>query len=251
MANGSDYALSEGTKRRNTETGDLFTTGVPTVKPASVNIYSIRGNGTNNDMRVRIRVPDMYLNYTTSGIYGELYNLKGIIFPYTPNINYDVRSDYTPVNSIHSNFTQHFYQRSSVGAISITGKFTVQNEKDAGVYLATIHLLKSLTKMRTANDAYAGSPPPICRLQGYGDYMFNNVPVVVQNFKVDLPDSVDYFTLGKEKENNTYGKDTVPVVSQLTVNCLPMYSRNEMQKFSVDDWLTQTKGSTFRNTGYL
>lgn len=254
------YAALEGTIRKNTETGEFYNMGPSNVtqgaenrriNPASVNIYSIRGTGINNDMRVRIRVPDSYLAYTTSGIYGELYQMKGIIFPYTPAISYDVKAEYTPVSLIHTNYNQQFYQRSTIGTINITAKFTVQNEKDAGVYLASIHLLKALTKMRMAGDSNAGSPPPVCRLMGYGDYMLNNVPIAITSFRVDLPDSVDYFTLGKEKENSIYGKETVPTISTFSINCIPMYSRNELQKFTVNDWLTQTKGSQFRNTGYL
>lgn len=221
------------------------------ITPATVNVRSLRSSGVENDLRIRIRVPDLYLKKSTAGIYGELYNLKGIIFPYTPQISYDVRAEYSSPQLLHANFPQHFYTRSTLGTIQIQGRITVQNEKDAGVYIATIHLLKSLTKMRTANDTVAGSPPPICRLQGYGDYMLNNVPVVITNYRVDLPENVDYFTMGKEQENNIYGKNTVPTISQLTLNCMVMYSRREIQEFSVTDWLTKTKGTDFRNKGFI
>lgn len=221
------------------------------ITPATVNVRSLRGTNVETDMRVRIKVPDIYLKKSTAGIYGELYNLKGIIFPYTPSISYDVRADYASPPLIHANFPQHFYTKSTLGTILIQGKITVQNEKDAGVYVATIHLLKSLTKMRTALDTVSGSPPPICRLMAYGDYMLNNVPVVITSFRVDLPDGVDYFTLGKQQENNIYGKNTVPTISQLSVNCLPMYSRREIQEFSVTDWLSKTKGTDFRNKGFI
>jgi len=232
-------------------------TGVPAgaepnnINPATVNVRSLRSSGAENDLRVRIKVPDQYRRQSTAGIYGELYNLKGIIFPYTPSIAYDVRADYASPQLVHSNFPQHFYNRSTLGTIQIQGKITVQNEKDAGVYIATMHLLKSLTKMRAALDTVAGSPPPICRLNGYGDYMLNNVPVVIQSFRVDLPEGVDYFTMGKQQENNIYGKNTVPTLSQLTVNCLVMYSRREIQEYSVTDWLTKTKGTDFRNKGFI
>lgn len=257
----ANLAQMEGSIQQNRETGELYNTGVPGVQAGAetrirsgrpvINIYSLRGTSPNTDLRVRIKVPESYLTYSTAGTYGELYNLKGIIFPYTPSISYDVKAEYTPVSMIHTNYNQHFYQRSSVGTIAITGKFTVQNEKDAAIYLATTHLLRSLTKMRMSTDINAGSPPPVCRLVGYGDYMLNNVPIVITTFRVDLPDNVDYFTLGKEQEHSTYGVNAVPVVCQIAINCIPMYSRNEMQKFNVTDWLEKSKGTDFRNTGYL
>jgi len=233
-------------------------TGVPAgAEPAapvarSLNITSIRGVTKTEDHRVKIRVPDFYLKKLTTGLYGELGgSIKGIIFPYTPSISYDVRAEYSPAPTVHSNYTMSFFQRSSIGTININGKFTVQNEKDAGVYIATINLLKALTKMRAGDDTLAGSPPPVCRLNAYGAYMFNNVPIAITSYRIELPDTVDYFTLGKQQENPVYGVNTVPVLSTIAINCIPMYSRNEMQSFTVTDWLTQVKGTKFRNTGYL
>lgn len=232
-------------------------TGVPPgAEPASptarsVNITSIRGVTKTQDQRVKIKVPDFYLKKLTTGLYGELGRIQGIIFPYTPQISYDVRAEYTPAPTVHSNYTMNFFQRSSIGTITITGKFTVQNEKDAGVYLATMNLLKALTKMRAGDDTLAGSPPPVCRLNAYGPYMFNNVPIAITSYRIEMPDTVDYFTLGKQQENPVYGVNAVPTLSTMAVNCIPMYSRNEMQSFTVKDWLTQVKDTKFRNTGYL
>jgi hypothetical protein len=41
-------------------------------------------------------------------------------------------------------------------------------------------------------DPLRGAPPPVLVFSAYGTYMFENVPVVVQNFSVQLPDEVDY-----------------------------------------------------------
>ena len=70
--------------------------------------------------------------------------------------------------------------------------------------------------------------------------MLSNVPVVINSFKADLPDGVDYFTLGKNPKTGNhvvYGQASVPTVSTISVTCIPMYSRAEMQKFSVNGWL--------------
>ena len=233
---------------------DGNSTGVPqgaeAPKPtaATLNIKDAQGRLSKDDLRVRIRVPVGYLQQSTVGLGNELAALKGIVFPYTPMITYDVKADYGSVNPMHGNYTQYFYKNSSIGAINITGKFTVQNEKDAGVYLATIHLLKALTKMRFGSDPDAGAPPPVCRLSAYG-FPINNVPIVIGSFRVDMPDSVDYFTLGKTNPNIEYHQASVPMSSTIALSCFPVYSRQELQDFSVTGWLNNQ--SDFRSKGYL
>ena len=209
----------------------------------------------NVDNRVKIRVPESYTEgIVPGGPYRMLSMINGIIFPYTPAISYEYKADYTPQNPIHSNFGLQFYNRSSVGSISIQGKFTVQDSRDAGAYLSTVHLLKALTRMKTGNDGKdAGSPPPVCRLDAYGDYMIKNVPVAITSFRVELPEGVDYYTIGKDSTQDyptekDYGQTTVPTVSTIAITCIPMYSRDEMQKFSVDKWLAY---SGPRTDGYL
>jgi hypothetical protein len=200
-----------------------------------INYTDANGNSQSEFLRVRIRVPFNYLNEYTVGKNSELAKVGGIVFPFTPSISYDVKAEYTAPNLLHSNFPINFYQRSSVGPISITGKFTVENADDARVYLATVHLLKSLTKMRFGGingDPDSGAPPPVCRLDAYGS-MLKNVPVVITSLRIELPDSADYFIIN----DNITGRNSVPTVSTLSITCLPMYSRAEMQSFSVDNYV--------------
>jgi hypothetical protein len=219
----------------------------------TINFFKANADGSatyldDQDLRVKIRVPSYYIKTTTRGsTAGELADLKGIIFPYTPTITVEHKADYANQNPMHSNFAMHFYQRSSVSPIQITGEFTVQNEKDAAIYLSTVHLLRALTKMRTALDDDAGSPPPVCRFDAYGEYMLQNVPVVVSNFRLELPNKVDYFTIGKLAPNVIFKQASVPTLSTISVTLIPIYSRAEMQKFSVNDWLS----SDVARKGYL
>lgn len=210
---------------------------------AQVNI--VNGEGM-DDNRVKIRVPDKYMVDLTSGSPGrnELKNLGGIIFPYTPSISYEHRADYSNVPVMHSNFALNFYQRSYATNISVSGKFTVQNDFDANVYLSTVHLLRALTKMLSGGEDGSGSPPPVCRLDAYGDFMLKNVPVAISSFKIDLPDGVDYFTI----EGYPFNGTSVPTISTISLTLIPMYSRAEMRDFTVDDWLNNAKT---RKGGYL
>lgn len=218
----------------------------PVYEDAPVDVTDVNGNNAATDLRVKIRVPPKYLTAATFGPNNELSNLGGIVFPYTPSVSYEVKAEYSPSTPLHSNFAINFYKHSSIGDITITGKFSVENAADAGVYLATKHLLMALTRMRSGGasggDSDSGAPPPVCRLDAYGDMMLMNVPVVITRFRIELPDSVDYFTT-----NNQYGSNSVPTMSTLAVTCLPMYSRDEMQQFSVTGYLARA----YKNRGYI
>jgi len=226
--------------------------GLKPSKPGPITqFYDLNGTQTSlgTENRVIIKVPNDYLNNYSSGSNNELKNLGGIIFPYTPQISLDHKADYASESPTHSNFTQYFYKHSAISPISITGKFTVQNDKDAGTYLSTVHLLSALVKMRFGNDEFAGAPPPVCRLNAYGLFGINNVPVVISNFRQELPDSVDYYTTSKTAEFALFGVTSVPTISTVSITCNPVYSRQEMMDFNIPDWLQS--GSSSRGKGYL
>jgi hypothetical protein len=192
------------------------------------------------DHRVKLKVPKDYVSgVNTKGPNNALYNSQGIIFPYTPTIGQEYTANYSSVPVTHSNYAQYFYKNSAVSTISLAAKFTVQNEYEAEMYFSIVHLLRSLTKMRWGDDDNAGSPPPVCRLFAYGDAIMNNVPVAISSFKLDLPDSVDYFT--------TTTGSSAPTIATINLTLTPVYSRNEMQKFTVKNWLD----GDLRSKGYL
>lgn len=222
--------------------------------PVTTTVISKNGPGL-PDHRVKIIVPESYIKMSTRGNImdgsgGHIYNNQGIVFPYTPTISYEHKAEYTEQKIMHSNYNQYFYQRSYISPFTITGKFTVQNDGDAMAYLATVHLLRALTKMLYGGDTgdeMSGSPPPVCRLKAYGDYMLDGVPISITGVKFELPDGVDYYTLGNQSPNRIFGRTTVPTMSSITVTCNPMYSRAEQQKFSVKSWLA----GDLRKKGYL
>lgn len=240
---------------KNISLGERTVPGVPvgaekqSLPDAKVSVVDRLGNKMGRDLRVRINVPPKYL----TGITAPLTKFNGILFPFTPSINYEIKADYGSVNPTHSNFAVHFYQRSSVSAINITGKFAVQNENDARLYVATIYLLRSISRMRSGGsktgDIDSGAPPPVCRLNGYGDAMFNNVPVVLQSYRIDLTDNVDYFTVNTndQGEFGTFDITSVPTLSSIVLTVLPIYSREEMQKFNV----TQYLAGGFKGQGFI
>lgn len=170
----------------------------------------------------------------------DFKRLGGIIFPFTPTITVDNKAEYAPQSILHANYQQYFYKNSSVGPINVSGKFTVQDEYEGMILLATIHLLRSLTKMRFGRDDFAGSPPPICRFSAYGDLMYKDIPVSIATWKHELPDSVDYISV-----NLASGKTMVPVLSTISIDMNIMYSRREMMDFNVNSLLNGTLGRGF------
>lgn len=197
-----------------------------------------------NDLRVRLEVPSSYVSNSLGG--GPkpsngprpLQKTKGIVFPYTPSVSFNNQAVYTSQTPSHSIFAQYFYKNSAVGPITITGKLTAQNEYEAAVILGIQHLLRALTKMRWGDDSNAGAPPPVCRLHAFGNAMLQNVPVVIQSWKLDYPDSVDYIQVGQGIKE--YGNSFVPTVCTLTLELAVQYSRAEQLSYSVDGFLKGT-----------
>jgi len=236
---------TEGKVFEKTMAGKDLASPVP-AGPASV----VWSGSKAQDIRVKLCVPDMYTYGTLGGgpsLKGQrpfediggpgsrgqgIGHPGGIIFPFTPTISYTNQASYTNLAPTHSNFNNYFFKNSQTGAIQITGKFTCQNEYEGSLILAVQHLLRTLTKMRWGDDVGAGSPPPVCRLLAYGNSMLHKVPVVVQSWKLDYPDSVDYIQVGDGITD--YGVNFVPVNCSLTLELLPVYSRAQQLAYSVD-----------------
>jgi hypothetical protein len=117
-----------------------------------------------------------------------------------------------------------------VDSIAITGEFIVENAEEAKYWIAAVHYLRAVTKMAYGNTSFQGSPPPVVRLNGYGDFVLKNVPVVVTNFNVDMPADVDYIHVPGIGPQGTW----VPVRSQVAVTLMPTYSRRAVHSFSLD-----------------
>jgi hypothetical protein len=129
-----------------------------------------------------------------AGILAPLANTKGVIFPYTPQIQVSYAASYEATEPVHSNYKIYQYRNSSVDQINITATFTAQDTNEANYLLAVIHFFKSVTKMFYGRDEIPlnGTPPPLCFLSGLGTFQFNNHPLVISNFSYTLPDKVDY-----------------------------------------------------------
>ena len=193
---------------------------------------------------------------------------KGVRFPTTPSIFMSHSASYDSRAVLHNNYPYYAYQNSQVDSMTINGAFPVMNVEDGKHWIATIHFLRTVTKMYYGAGENQGNPPPVCKLNGYGNYVFQNVPVIITNFTVDLRADVDYIgvsiedtqtqnlipggdmqiegmtsTVGRGSnlsfnQTKTYSPvnqqvkvgsiNYVPTDSMVTVNCTPIYSRNKI-----------------------
>jgi hypothetical protein len=125
-------------------------------------------------------------------VLAPLQRAGGLVFPYTPVISISHSANYDDVAITHQNYQFMAYQNSKANSISISGALNVEDAVQAQYWIAAMHFLRSATKMYTGDGESAGSPPPILSLNGYGDYVFKNVPVVITSFSLDLPADANY-----------------------------------------------------------
>jgi hypothetical protein len=146
-----------------------------------------------NDWRVRLSIPN-WVSFKSSPVLQPLKDAGGLVFPFTPDVTIQSTAKYNAVGTIHSNYSFQAYQNSDPGAITITGAFNVEDSTQALYWIAAVHYLRSVTKMFSGYDPKAGNPPPIVQLNGYGAYVFKNVPVLVQSMKITLDKECDYIS---------------------------------------------------------
>jgi hypothetical protein len=147
------------------------------------------------------------------------------------------------VHPVHINYPYHAYQNSQVNEITVAGEFIVENENDGKYWIAVLHYLRTLTKMFYGEGEDVGNPPLIVRLNGYGNYVLNNIPCVVSQFTTDLPNDVDYISVTMDDNSVNY----VPTSSQVNVTLQPQYSRRnqstfDLRKFANGGFVGQNQG---------
>ena len=228
---------------------------IPTGTEAATKTYNAgvwRPTDT-SDWRVRLGVPPL-TGFGSSEILKPLYaSNNAMVWPITPQITMGHTANYGTMVPMHSNYPFQMYQNSQVDDITISGNFPVDNESDGRYWVAAVHFLRTATKMFYGEtSSLAGAPPPVLRLNGYGDFVFNDIPVVVKSFTMDLPNGVDYIRVPLSGTPDSSIQTTsgnvayVPTLSSLSVTLAVTYSRDNVRQFSLDkfvkgDYITQGK----------
>jgi len=213
----------------------------------------IEGNSRREikDWRVRINTSKTLKSFFSHGILEPLQATNGVIFPYTPQISVSHMANYVPQRFTHSNYAHMFYETSEIQQIQIQTDFTAQNCQEADYVLACIYFFRSITKMFFGESNYAGNPPPLVFLNGYGQHYFPNVPCVITSFTHTMPPDADYISTSKPDYNGDYNSlystrgslTRIPTVSNFQVSLVPVYSKQNLAKFDLEKF---AKGDLLR-----
>ena len=229
------------------------------------------GRSDKTDWRVRLQVPDgpltKFFDFDNNPILQPLAASKGIFWPLTPAVIIQHSANYNAMDQVHSNYPHQAYQNSQVDSFNVIGEYPVQNSEDAKHWIATINFLRTATKMffgaDDGLDGLKGNPPPIMHFYGYGDHMFNKVPVVISTFNVELKPGIDY--ISTKQSNTPYrelnGPDAgfdlsadqaaaqswAPTLSLISVLLTPIYSRDSIKNFSMKKFVNGELNGKGRN----
>jgi hypothetical protein len=234
------------------------------------------GRSDKTDWRVRLQVPEgpltKFFDFNNNPIMQPLAASQGIFWPLTPAVVIQHSANYNAMDQVHSNYPHQAYQNSQVDSMNIIGEFPVQNSEDAKHWVATVNFLRTATKMFFGSedgiDGLKGNPPPIMHLFGYGDHMFNKVPVVINTFNVELRPGIDYIstkqstTPYKELNGPDAGFDQsviagesqtwAPTLSNISVLVTPIYSRDSIKNFSMKKFVRgELNGKGSNEVGFI
>ena len=200
--------------------------------------------GAKDDWRVRINCE---WNTFSSPLFSVLQQTGGVVWPYMPNITVSTKAEYSTIPITHANYSQYSYKNSVVDDISISGEFSCETKADAAYWIAATTFFKTATKMFFGQGDLSGNPPIICNLTGYGSHVFDKVPVIIKSFSVDFKDDVNYIQCDPFNDQKY---TWVPILSTITVVVAPVYSRQGLRKFSLQDY-AKGKMSGDKQVGYI
>jgi len=236
---------------RDVRSKNLPADGVPTFKTNTEAV--IADSKTDNDWRVSISVPNVIKNLNSSLLAPLSVTGDRMIFPFTPSVIFSHSASYSAMSPVHSNYPFYNYQNSSVDAITISGDFFTETNEDAEYWVAAVTFLRTATKMFYGeNGMNSGNPPVIVKLNGYGEYVFKNVPCVITSFNIDMPQDVDYFKTNiagdGESSNGSKPGTWVPSQSLIAVTVQPIYSRTHVNQFNLKDFVN---GKLISDRGFI
>lgn len=166
----------------------------------------------------------------------------GVIFDNTPSLSVVYTSSYTAYELMHSNYELNAYQKSSISDFQIqAARLTSETREKADYTLAVMQFFRTFTKMNYGqNDPDAGLPPRIMNFSAYGQYMFNNVPVAIRTYTIQLQDNVDYV-------QTSFGTQ-VPLIMDINITLTYMPTPSKIKReFSLNSF---ANGSLIKK-GYL
>jgi hypothetical protein len=197
---------------------------------------SIVGYGGSSDSRIRITPKNPSFLFE-SEILAPLAATNGLMFPYTPNISWSVAPQYSTQQTTHANQDYRAFVNVPAMQIVFSCPFTAQNNDEALYMIGTLHFLRSVTKMHfgTDDNGALGLPPPVMKINGYGPYVFNNLPVIITAFNMEMNNNIDYVSVTADGTLNK-----IPVMTNISVTCVVQTTPQFQRTFNWDQFANGT-----------
>jgi len=203
-------------------------------------------NTADNRVRLRAMQPDqVYGPNDPSNLLKIMYETNGLLFPYTPTIDWTQSVDYATTSLTHTNQDYKIYKSTPSTQFRLTGDFTISNYREGQYMLAVIHFLRTVSKMYFGKtNKTPGMPPPVLLFSGYGEYMFNDLPVILTDHGYSLGKDAHYIDI-----ETAGGTARLPSVLQITMTLVVQNTPKRLrEEFNLDDFRT---GKLMKNKGWI
>jgi len=148
-----------------------------------------------------------------------------ISFPYTPTVSFGNTSSYSDYDLVHTNYSINAFSNSRPNNISIAAPFYNQTIDEAQQTSKIIRYLRTNMKMSFGTANGTGAPPPVLKLNAYGNNL-RDVPVVIISFDTSFSPEPDYVSDG----NGSY----LPTDMTINIGLLPQYSATIQSNFDLN-----------------
>lgn len=215
----------------------------------------------------------------SANILEPLYATGGLMFPYTPTVAVSQDTTWQQADLEGVNYDILSFKSASSATLSVTGKFTVQNQREGRYLLAAIHFLRTVSKayfgaqdveafdavtldnasasidptvnsemgiQTIASGGRAGLPPPVLLFSGYGNMMFNDIRVVVKSHSWSFDEAADLVRINLPAHGGT-----VWLPPLMTINMTLAIQQNTdtlRNEFSLDKFRT---GELLKKRGWF
>ena len=107
--------------------------------------------------------------------------------------------------------------------------------------IAAIHFCRTVSKMAFGQSTNAGTPPPVLLFSAYGDYVFNDINVIMNSFSISYQEDVDYIQI---PNSNSY----LPAVFSISLTLMVQNSPAKARSFNLDQFRS---GSLLKSKGWI
>jgi hypothetical protein len=132
--------------------------------------------------------------YPSSHPLFPLTQTGGLVFPYTPIISENLGVRYDTTELTHTNEAVHAFKSTENVRLTISDCVWTAETFDQAIYaLGVIHFFRSFTLMDFGRKGPGtGKPPSPMWFNAYGNFMYSQVPVLIERVDWSFPQDLDY-----------------------------------------------------------